>query len=90
MLAFASMTHVGKGRPVYDCWRKLHRFESVSSPTRYVAPPRLWRHSWRQRAVRATGDFYEDTPFKLPASGVYTFTVYANMMADGAFGRFVK
>jgi hypothetical protein len=34
------------------------------------------------------GDFYQDQPFKLPASGVYTFTVYANMMADGAFGRF--
>ena len=26
--------------------------------------------------------------FKLPASGVYTFDLYANMMADGAFGRF--
>jgi len=37
----------------------------------------------------AGGDFYQDTPFKLPASGVYTFTVYANMMADGAFGRFM-
>jgi hypothetical protein len=30
--------------------------------------------------VRATGDFYQDTPFKLPASGIYTFIVYANMM----------
>ena len=38
---------------------------------------------------RAGGDIDQDTPFKLPASGTYTFTVYANMMADGAFGRFV-
>ena len=37
----------------------------------------------------AGGDFYQDTPFKLPASGIYTLTVYANMMADGAFGRFM-
>ena len=34
------------------------------------------------------GDFYLDKPFKLPASGVYTFDLYANMMAEGAFGRF--
>jgi hypothetical protein len=37
----------------------------------------------------AGGDFFQDQPFKLPASGVYTFTVFANTMADGAFGRFM-
>jgi hypothetical protein len=37
----------------------------------------------------AGGEFNQETPFKLPASGIYTFTVYANMMADGAFGRFI-
>ena len=36
----------------------------------------------------ASGDFNQDQPFKLPASGIYSFTLYANMMADGAFGPF--
>jgi len=36
----------------------------------------------------AGGDFNQDQPFKLPASGVYSFTLYANMMAEGAFGPF--
>src|ERR1700688_3188477 len=31
-----------------------HDIERVLVPTRYVALPRLWRHSWRQRVVRAT------------------------------------
>jgi hypothetical protein len=35
----------------------------------------------RCAGASAGGDFYQDTPFKLPASGIYTFTVYANMMA---------
>ena len=38
--------------------------------------------------VEAGGDFNQDQPFKLPASGVYGFTLYANMMAEGAFGPF--
>ena len=36
----------------------------------------------------ASGEFNQDQPFKLPASGVYGFALYANMMADGAFGPF--
>jgi hypothetical protein len=36
----------------------------------------------------AAGDFNQDQPFQLPASGVYNFTLYANMMAEGAFGPF--
>jgi len=36
----------------------------------------------------AGGDFNQDQPFKLPAGGVYSFTLYANMMAEGAFGPF--
>src|ERR1700722_1849179 len=36
----------------------------------------------------AGGDFNQDQPFKLPARGVYSFTLYANMMAEGAFGPF--
>jgi hypothetical protein len=36
----------------------------------------------------AGGDFNQDESFKLPASGVYSFTLYANMMADDAFGPF--
>jgi hypothetical protein len=39
-------------------------------------------------SVDAGGDFNQDQPFKLPASGVYSFTLYANMMAEGAFGPF--
>jgi hypothetical protein len=39
-------------------------------------------------SVDAGGDFNQDQPFKLPASGIYSFTLYANMMADGAFGPF--
>ncbi len=39
-------------------------------------------------SVDASGDFNQDQPFKLPASGVYGFTLYADMMADGAFGPF--
>jgi hypothetical protein len=38
--------------------------------------------------VDAGGDFNQDQPFKLPTSGVYGFTLYANMMAEGAFGPF--
>jgi hypothetical protein len=38
--------------------------------------------------VEAGGDFNQDQPFKLPASGVYSFTLYADMMAEGAFGPF--
>jgi hypothetical protein len=37
---------------------------------------------------QAAGDFNQDQPFQLPASGVYGFTLYADMMADGAFGPF--
>src|ERR1700688_4909179 len=37
----------------------------------------------------AGGDFHQHTPFHLPASGVDTLTVYANIMADGASGRFI-
>jgi hypothetical protein len=39
-------------------------------------------------SVEASGDFNQDQPFKLPAGGVYAFTLYADMMADGAFGPF--
>jgi hypothetical protein len=39
-------------------------------------------------SAEAGGDFNQDMPFKLPASGVYTFTVYANMMAEGSFGPY--
>jgi hypothetical protein len=39
-------------------------------------------------SVDAGGDFNQDQPFKLPASGDYSFTLYVDMMADGAFGPF--
>jgi hypothetical protein len=33
-------------------------------------------------------DFTTDTPYKLPATGAYTFTFIANTMAEGAYGPF--
>ena len=37
----------------------------------------------------AGGDFNQDTPLKLPASGVYTFTVYANGLRPSAETRLI-